>query len=168
MAREPQPAEEREKRIKFKENLIDFEAPADDETDGATPRSPSNSEPTEISRESPKEEQAVSGANVLVEKEGRFELVNENDVHGERESKSSGSESIEDMLKLNEERPVRADNEMENRSSASRPVSAPSTKSSRTYSNTFQQPTYYNPPPRPKSAGSGKLMRFLSSSAFLA
>ena len=62
--------EEREKRIKFKENLIDFEAPPD-ENPPMSPDSTATQEDTPPPHMSESEDSKESGSgDVLVEKEG--------------------------------------------------------------------------------------------------
>ncbi|XP_075241382.1 uncharacterized protein LOC142336435 isoform X2 [Convolutriloba macropyga] len=166
LAKQPQPVEEREKRIKFKENLIDFEAPPD-ENPPMSPDSTATQEDTPPPHMSESEDSKESGSgDVLVEKEGKFELLDESEDKGHKDDNSGqASQSIEDILNLNDNKSAtKGGNDKEPGSAQpetkpekkSRPGSAPYSKGNQ---NTLAGATYYNPPSRPKSAGQNKLSR---------
>ena len=176
MAKEPAPTE-REKRIKFKENLIDFEAPPNDDDIGGTPRSPRSLETTSESTASQKSDSLTAGkklgGSLLIEKEGKFELVNESDVQDDGESKNSSADEnkeldIEDLLKLNSAKPdsQKPSEEKETpvqevpseKKPPSRPGSAPSKSRNAGSAQTHRNLTS----PRPRSAAStDKLFRLV-------
>ncbi|XP_063722564.1 coiled-coil domain-containing protein 181-like isoform X2 [Symsagittifera roscoffensis] len=164
LAKQPQPQQEREKRIKFKENLIDFEAPPDN-----PPMSPDSTTtqdgvaPNATSDETKEQEAGC----VLVEKEGKFELFGENEDTSK--SKTASESSIEDILGLNDSKKSNSgetehtnsrSNEFQREDKSerkSRPMSAPNSKAA--LRNGLPPVSYQNPPPRPKSAGHDKLSR---------
>ncbi|XP_035686135.1 coiled-coil domain-containing protein 181-like isoform X1 [Branchiostoma floridae] len=112
LAKEPLVEEEsRERKVLFKENLVDLEVPppdySDDEPDGTAktdstenvaedvkdkltlsesePSSSNDSEKANTTDESGKGEENGEGERVLVEREGKFELVHVSELQGEEE-----------------------------------------------------------------------------------
>ena len=151
--------------------MIDFEAPPD-EIDGA-PRSPGNQDSKPDNNSSQETESAISknsGSSLLIEKEGKFELVNESDIQDDGKNKNNGDTScsreidIEDLLKLNQKTNAQKsvnENESsvqevpeEKNAASSRPVSAPSKPRS---GNALSQRNP-NAPPRPRSATSPNIL----------
>ncbi|XP_062605607.1 coiled-coil domain-containing protein 181-like isoform X2 [Saccostrea cucullata] len=78
LANDPTPVEKSNSKIKFKANLVDLVAPPPDYPDEETPRENSG---TPQSQEAGKENEVKNNEKkVLIECDGKFELVSENDV----------------------------------------------------------------------------------------
>lgn len=81
LANDPTPVEKSNSKVNFKANLVDLVAPPPDYPDEETPRETSETPKTQETEKSDSESNKTnSGNKVLIEREGKFELVSENDV----------------------------------------------------------------------------------------
>lgn len=82
LANDPTPVEKSNSKVVFKANLVDLVAPPPDYPDEETPRENSETPQTQESENSnnSETEKKDNGKKVLIERDGKFELVSENDV----------------------------------------------------------------------------------------
>ncbi|XP_056013653.1 coiled-coil domain-containing protein 181-like isoform X4 [Ostrea edulis] len=79
LANDPTPVEKSNSKVNFKANLVDLVAPPPDYPDEETPRENSEAPPQSQASETSNGEKE-NGNKVLIERDGKFELVSENDV----------------------------------------------------------------------------------------
>lgn len=82
LANDQTPVEKKNSKVVFKANLVDLVAPPPDYPDEETPRENSETPQTQESENSnnSETEKKDNGKKVLIERDGKFELVSENDV----------------------------------------------------------------------------------------